>query len=88
MDRRDIGEKIARDTGLPQRLVHQIVEGTLDEITTAVKRDGRIELRGFATFEVIQRKPRMARNPRTGERVSVPARKVVRFRPGKGMRDL
>jgi nucleoid DNA-binding protein len=48
-------------------------------------REGRIELRNFGVFEVRQRKPRKARNPRTGEQVKVPARRVVTFKPGRQM---
>jgi integration host factor subunit beta len=46
-----------------------------------------MELRDFGVFEVKQRKPRQARNPRTGEKVSVPARLVVTFKPGRGMEE-
>ena len=50
-------------------------------------RGGRIELRNFGVFEVKQRKPRKARNPRTGEKVKVPAKLVVTFKPGREMEE-
>ena len=88
MDKRSIAKKIAKQTGLGQTLVQAIVQKTLDEIVAAIRKDGRIELRNFAVFEVVTRKARKARNPRTGEAVSVPAKRVVKFKPGKKLRNL
>ena len=87
-DRRSIAKKIARKMKLPQAVVGDIVQSTLDEIVAAVRKDGRLELRNFAVFEVVTRKARQARNPRTGESVSVPAKKVVKFKAGKKLRNL
>ena len=88
MDKRSIAKKIAKQMGLGQVLVQTIVQKTLDEIVAAIRRDGRIELRNFAVFEVVTRKARKARNPRTGESVSVPAKRVVKLKPGKKLRNL
>ena len=88
MDKRSIAKKIAKEMGLGQVMVQAIVQKTLDEIIAAIRKDGRIELRNFAVFEVVTRKARKARNPRTGESVSVPAKKVVKFKPGKKLRKL
>lgn len=88
MDKRSIAKKIAKQVGLSQPLVQTIVQKTLDEIVAAIRKDGRIELRNFAVFQVVSRKARKARNPRTGEAVSVPAKKVVKFKPGKKLRKL
>ena len=88
MDKRSIAKKIAKKVGLGQVLIQDIVQMTLDEIVSAVRKDGRIELRNFAVFEVVTRKARKARNPRTGESVNVPAKKVVKFKPGKKLRNL
>ncbi len=49
--------------------------------------EGRIELRSFGVFEIKERKPRRARNPRTGEAVGVPARRVITFKPGRDMEE-
>src|ERR1700681_2552704 len=60
---------------------------TLDGIIDTLEKERRIELRNFGVFEVKQRKPRKARNPRTGESVMVPARFVVTFKPGLEMEE-
>jgi len=60
---------------------------TFDGITQTLVEEGRIELRNFGVFEVKKRKPRKARNPRTGEKVKVPARLVVTFKAGREMED-
>ena len=88
MDKRTIAKKIAGEMDLGQILVQEVVQKTLDEIISAIRRDGRIELRNFAVFEVVTRKARKARNPRTGASVSVPAKRVVKFKPGKKLRSL
>jgi DNA-binding protein HU-beta/integration host factor subunit beta len=71
--------------GLTQHQVQGIIQRVFDGNTETLVREGRIELRNFGVFEVKQRKPRKARNPRTGERVKVPARRVVTFKPGREM---
>lgn len=70
---------------LTQLATKEIVQWTLDAIIDTLVREGRIELRNFGVFEVKQRKPRKARNPRTGARVDVEAKNVVTFQPGKEM---
>ena len=73
------------------QLVHQdcklVVDSILDAVTGALSTGQRIEIRGFGSFSVGLRKPRTGRNPATGELVQVPAKKVVRFKPGMRMRD-
>jgi integration host factor subunit beta len=61
------------------------VQKVFDGITETLLHDGRIELRNFGVFEVKKRQPRKARNPRTGEEVSVPAKLVVTFKAGREM---
>lgn len=72
---------------LSQQVVKEIVQWTLDSITEALVQEGRIELRKFGVFEVKQRKPRLARNPRTNERVEVGPKNVVVFQAGKEMEE-
>ncbi|HHN47076.1 MAG TPA: integration host factor subunit beta [Planctomycetes bacterium] len=78
---------MAKTTGLRQIDVKRISQMTLDGIVDALIDDGRIELRNFGVFEVKTRRGRKARNPRTGEDVVVPPKKVVTFKPGKLMED-
>jgi nucleoid DNA-binding protein len=72
---------------LTQLATKEIVQWTFDAIIETLVTDGRIELRNFGVFEVKQRKPRKARNPRTGERVDVASKNVVTFQPGKEMEE-
>jgi nucleoid DNA-binding protein len=72
---------------LTQLATKELVQWTFDAIIETLVSDGRIELRNFGVFEVKQRKPRKARNPRTGERVDVASKNVVTFQPGKEMEE-
>lgn len=72
---------------LYQRDVERIVSVVFDEITAALARGDRVELRGFGAFSVKSRDARMGRNPRTGESVPVPAKKVPFFKAGKELRE-
>ena len=72
---------------LEQKDTRLVVDSLLTAMTTALSEGKRIEIRGFAAFSVGTRKPRTGRNPKTGESVQVPAKQVVRFKPGKEMRD-
>ena len=66
--------------------VEQVVDLFFDEIAQRLSEGGRVELRGFGTFSTRQRDARSGRNPRTGDSVDVPAKKVPYFKPGKEMR--
>ena len=70
-----------------QRDVERIVATIFDEITEALARGDRVELRGFGAFSVKQRGPRVGRNPRTGAAVHVAEKSVPHFKTGKGLRD-
>ena len=85
MTKKDLAKKIAEVMGINQLLALEIVQMTFDGIIETLVSEGRIELRNFGVFEVKQRQPREARNPRTGERVMVPPRLVVTFKPGREM---
>jgi integration host factor subunit beta len=85
MTKKDMANAIAQDMGLTQLQVKEVVQRVFDGITETLLHEGRMELRNFGVFEVKQRKPRRGRNPRTGERVDVPAKLVVTFKPGREM---
>jgi nucleoid DNA-binding protein len=87
MTKKDMAKAIAEEMDLLQGQVQKIVQHVLDGITATLLHEGRIELRNFGVFEVKQRKPRKARNPRTGEKVNVPAKLVVSFKPGREMQE-
>jgi integration host factor subunit beta len=87
MTKKDMAKAIAEERGLTQGHAREVVQRVFDGITETLLNVGRIELRNFGVFEVRKRKPRKARNPRTGEKVSVPARLVVTFKPGREMEE-
>ena len=83
MTKKDIVKQISTAIGLPQTVVGQVMQRTFDSIIDALATEGKIELRDFAVIEVVIRKGRNARNPRTGEPVAVPDRRKVKFTPGR-----
>ena len=87
MTKKEMAKAIAEETGLTQLQVQGVIQRVFDGITETLAREGRIELRNFGVFEVRERKPRKARNPRTGQKVKVPAKLVVTFKPGRAMEE-
>src|SRR5213595_315966 len=85
--KKEIVKQISDRIGLTQLKTKEIVQQTFDAIVETLLEDGRIELRNFGVFEVKKRKARKARNPRTGEKVYVPPKAVVTFKPGKEMEE-
>jgi nucleoid DNA-binding protein len=86
MTKKDIVKKIADSVDLPRMDVTEIVQMLFDGITEILVEEGHIELRNFGVFKVKERKPKKARNPRTGESVMVPSRRTVTFKPGGVMK--
>ena len=87
MTKKEIVRQISERIGLTQLKTKDIVQQTFDAIVETLLEVGRIELRNFGVFEVKQRKARKARNPRTGDKVDVPPKNVVTFKPGKEMEE-
>lgn len=85
MTKREIVKSISDKTGLTQLQIKEIVELAFDGIVETLQKDGRVELRNFGVFQVKTRKPRVARNPKTGRKVAVPEKLVVSFKAGKEM---
>ena len=85
--KKEIVKAISEQTGLTQLKTKEIVQKTFDAIVETLVEDRRIELRNFGVFEVKKRAARKARNPRTGDKVYVPAKFVVTFKPGKEMEE-
>jgi nucleoid DNA-binding protein len=88
MTKQELAGIIAADLGVSRGLVAEAVQLTLDGIIEVLVTAGRIELRNFGVFTVRRRMPRIARNPRTGGKVSLPERFAVRFKPGLAMQQL
>ena len=87
MTKKEIVKTISEEIGLTQLKTKEIVQKTFDAIVETLVEDHRIELRNFGVFEVKRRAARKARNPRTGEKVFVPEKFVVTFKPGKEMEE-
>ncbi len=87
MTKKEIVKDISEEIGLTQLKTKEIVQKTFDAIVKTLVEDGRIELRNFGVFEVKKRAARKARNPRTGDKVFVPEKFVVTFKPGKEMEE-
>jgi len=87
MTKKDIILKVSDETNLKQTDVKKIVQKTFDYMVEALVRGEKIELRNFGVFKIKERRSRTGRNPRTGQVVPVPARKVVVFKPGLEMKQ-
>jgi nucleoid DNA-binding protein len=88
MTKRDLVVRISEETGLVQQDVLNVVQKTLDYIADSVSRGAKVELRNFGVFEVKIRKARVGRNPnKPAADVRIPPRAVVKFKPGKEMRE-
>ena len=88
MTKRDLVIRISNETGLVQQQVLDVIQKTLDYISEAVAKGRTVELRNFGVFEVKVRKARIGRNPNAPETdVPIPERSVVKFKPGKEMRE-
>lgn len=82
MTKRDIVLKVAEQTGLRQLDAKRIIQKALDAVIVALSKGETVELRNFGIFKVKTRKSRTGRNPRTGEKVPVPSKRVVVFKSG------
>ncbi len=88
MTKRDLVVRISGETGQIQQDVLSVVQKTLDYISEALARGQTVELRNFGVFEVKLRKARIGRNPNAPEAdVAIPPRAVVKFKPGKAMKE-
>ena len=86
MTKADIVYKIAKGTGVERRDTEKVVEGFLESVTDALKKGEHIEIRGFGTFKVVTRAPRIGRNPKSGDVVEIPERRAPVFKPSKDLR--
>ena len=88
MTRSDLVEELAnRFSQLTHRDAEMAVKTVLDAMSEALVRGHRIEIRGFGSFSVNHRQPRVGRNPRSGETVMIPEKRVPHFKPGKALRE-
>ncbi len=86
MTKQDLIEAVAKATGLSKRGAAGAVDATIMSIAKGIKKDKRLALSGFGTFTVRKRKPRLGRNPRTGEEIKINASKTVGFKPAPALK--
>ncbi len=87
MTKADLVEHVASEANLPRKQAVEVVQVVLEGIIAALHRDEKVELRGFGSFRVRQRGARIGRNPKTGEKVQVPPKRIPYFKPGKHLRE-
>ena len=88
MTKADLVEEVIRVAGLSKKDAESVVNTVFNQILEALRSDDKIELRGFGSFRVRRRRSRQGRNPKTGDRVDVPSKRIPYFKPGKELRDL
>ncbi len=87
MNKQDIIAKVAKDTGLKRASAAAVVDSIIDGITKSLKKGDHVSFVGFGTFKISNRKARIGRNPQTGEPIKIPAKRVVKFRLAKSIKD-
>ena len=88
MTRAELVEHVTKISDLSKKHAEIVVNTIFDSIIDALKNDEKIELRGFGSFRIRRRHSRVGRNPKTGARVEVPAKKIPYFKPGKELKEL
>ncbi len=88
MNKSDLVDSVVEQTGMMKKDCDKVVNIILDAITGALAKGDRVQLIGFGTFEVRERKTREGRNPSTGEAIEIAASKVPAFKAGKALKDL
>ena len=87
MTKDDIVEAIVRKTAMAKKDAVEALSTVIEEITKTLSKGGEVALTGFGTFKVSKRAAREGRNPKTGEKINIPAMKVPKFKAGKGLKE-
>ena len=87
MNKQELVAKIAKDTGLSKTNAAEAIGSLIDNITRSLKKGDSVSFVGFGTFKTANRKARSARNPRTGDAIKIPKRRVPRFSAGKALKQ-
>src|SRR5713226_2200965 len=88
MTKADLIEEVSKMVELTRKDSEVVVDTSFDSIVHSLRSGDKIEVRGFGSFRNRQRKPRVGRNPKTGDRVDVPAKKIPFFKPSKELKDV
>ncbi|MFC1858097.1 HU family DNA-binding protein [Thermodesulfobacteriota bacterium] len=87
MTKAELIEKMAKDAGISKTAANAALNSFIGNVTKALKKkDGKVTLVGFGTFQKVRRKARKGRNPKTGEPLKIKAKNVVKFKPGKQLK--
>jgi len=87
MNKAELIEEVRTETGLTKKTSREAVDAIISAITDSLAREEKVTLVGFGTFQVMERKARRGRNPQTGKELQIPAKKVPKFKAGKGLRE-
>ena len=87
MNKAELVEEVANETGLTKKTSREAVDAIISAITDFLAREEKVTLVGFGTFQVMERRARRGVNPQTRKTIQIPAKKVPKFRPGKGLRE-
>lgn len=87
MTKAELVDSLASKVSLPRPRAEEIVNVFLDDVTEALRRGEKVNISGFGTFTVSDRKARTGRNPKTGEPIDIPASRSAKFKPGKNLKD-
>ncbi len=87
MNKAELIEEVRTKTALTKKVSREAVDAVVSAITDSLAREERVTLVGFGTFQVMERKARTGRNPRTGKELQIPAKKVPKFKAGKSLRE-
>ena len=88
MTKADLIDEVSRVSELTRKDSETIVESIFDSVVRSLRAGDKIEIRGFGSFRTRQRRARIGRNPKTGDRVEVPPKKIPFFKPSKELKDL
>ncbi|WP_029324568.1 HU family DNA-binding protein [Butyrivibrio sp. AE3004] len=88
MNKTELVEAIAKETGLSKKDSEKAVKAFIDVVSKTLKKKDKVQLVGFGTFETSKRAARTGKNPQTGEEIKIPASIAPKFKPGKALKDL
>ena len=86
MNKGELIERISKEAKLSKSQATAALNSTLNSVQAALKKGGKVTLVGFGTFSVVKRKARTGRNPQTGEKLKISARRIAKFSPGAGLK--
>jgi len=88
MTKAELVENVSKSMDISKKHTEIVVNTIIDSIISTLKKGEKVELRGFGSFKIRDRQARVGRNPKTGEKVDIPEKKIPYFKPGKELKDL